>query len=54
MPDAERLDPALLPKREGDKETQLDQFRNRVKTMELLPQSAVGDLGIPDDGAGVG
>ena len=54
VPDAECLDPALLPEREGNKEAQLDQFRNREKTMELLPQRAVGDLGIPDDSAGVG
>jgi hypothetical protein len=54
VPDAEGLDPPLLPEGERDEEAQLDELRNREEPVELLPQRLVGDVGIPDDRARVG
>ncbi len=53
MVDAKRFDPALLSQGERDEKTQFDQFGNGEVLMELLPKSIVGDLGVPDDGAGI-
>ena len=54
VPDAERLDPALLPQGERDEEPELDELGNCEVLVEPLPESVVGDLRIPDDGARVG
>ena len=54
MPDAERLDPPLLPQGERDEEPEFDQFGDGEVLMEPLPQEFVGDLRVPDDGARVG
>ncbi len=54
MPDAERLDPPLLPQGESDEEPELDQFGNGEVLVEPLPEGFVRDLRIPDDGARVG
>ena len=51
---AERLDPALLSQCESDEEAELDQLRNGEVLVEPFPEGVVGDLGIPNDGAGVG
>ena len=53
MPDTERLDPALLPERQRDEESQLDELRHREVLVELRPQSLVRNLGVPDDRAGI-
>ena len=37
MPDAERLDPALLPEGERDEEPELDELGNGEVPVELLP-----------------
>jgi hypothetical protein len=50
----QRLDPSLLPEGEADEETELDQLRVGKVCVQLLPESFVGDGGVPDDGAGVG
>jgi hypothetical protein len=52
--DAQGFYPALLAQSETNKKTQLHQFRNREMLIELLPQSIVGDIGIPGDRAGIG
>ena len=54
MSDAQGLDPPLLPQRERDEEAEFDQFRDREVPVQPLPEGVVRDLGIPDDGAGVG
>ena len=54
MPDAERLDPALLSERERDEEAELDELRHREVLVQLRPQRVVCDVGIPDDRAGIG
>ena len=54
MPDAERLDPSLLPRGKRDEEPEFDQFGDGEKVVEPLPKRLVGDLGIPEDGACVG
>ncbi len=51
---AERLDPALLPQRKRDEEAEFDQLGDCEVAVEPLPEGVVGDLRIPDDGAGVG
>ena len=51
--DAQRLDPPLLPKGQGDEEAQLHQLGNREVLVKLRPERVVGDPGVPDDGAGV-
>lgn len=51
--DVEGLDPSLLPAGEGDEEAQFDQFGVGEMLVELLPQSVVGDGGVPQDGARV-
>ena len=52
--DAEGFDPTLLSKSEPDEKTQLDQFRGREVLVQSFPQSIVGDIGVPGDGAGIG
>ena len=54
MPDAERLDPPLLPQGQCDEEPELDELGNREVRVELFPQRIVGDLRIPDDRARIG
>ncbi len=54
MPDAERLDPPLLPERQRDEEPEFDQLGNREVPVEILPEGVVRNLCVPDDGAGVG
>src|SRR4051812_15953394 len=54
VPDAERLDPALLAEGQRDEEAQLHQLRDAEVLMQLRPQRVVGNVGIPDDRAGVG
>jgi hypothetical protein len=54
VPDAQRLDPPLLPEGERDEEPKLDQLRDGEVPVEPLPERVVGDLRVPDDGAGVG
>ena len=54
MPDAQRLDPALLAAGEGDEKAELDELSLAEMRMQLLPKHVVGDPGVPDDGARVG
>ena len=54
VPDAERLDPALLTERERDEEPELDELGHGEMLVEPLPERVVGDLRIPNDGARVG
>ena len=54
MPDAERLDPSLLPEGEGDEEPELDELGHGEVLVEPLPERGVSDLRIPNDGARVG
>src|ERR1041384_364216 len=54
MADAERLDPALLPERQCDEKAELDQLRDAEVLVQFCPQRVVGDIGVPDDGAGIG
>jgi radical SAM superfamily enzyme YgiQ (UPF0313 family) len=44
VPDAQSLDPPLLPEREPDKETELDQLGGREVPVEFGPERVVGDL----------
>jgi hypothetical protein len=48
--DAERLDPALLPQREGDEEAKLDELGLAEVPVQRLPQRIIGEICIPDDG----
>jgi hypothetical protein len=52
--DAEGLDPALLTEGEADEEAQLDQLLGGEAGVKALPESVVGDGGVPHDGAGPG
>ena len=52
--DAQRLDPALLPEREPDEKSQFREFRHAEMVVQLFPERIVGDIRVPDDGAGVG
>ncbi len=54
VPDAERLDPPLLPRGKRDEEPEFDQFWDCEVVVEPLPKRVVGDLRIPEDGACVG
>ena len=51
--DSQRLDPALLATRQSDEEPELDKFRLGEVLMELRPESLIGEIGIPENGAGV-
>jgi hypothetical protein len=53
VPDAERLDPPLLPAGQRDEEAELDELLLGEVLVELAPQLVVCDLRVPDDGAGV-
>ena len=53
MADPQRLDPSLLAARQSDKEPQLDQLRIGEVGMEVRPERIVGEVRVPDDGAGV-
>jgi hypothetical protein len=52
--DAQRLDPALLAAGEGDEKAELDELSLAEVLVQLLPESVVGDPGVPDDRARVG
>ena len=52
--DAKGFDPALLAERQRDKKAQLDQLGDREVPMQFLPQSVVGNVGVPRDRAGIG
>jgi hypothetical protein len=51
--DAQRLDPALLAAGEGDEKAELDQLSLAEVLVQLLPESIVGDAGVPDNRARV-
>jgi hypothetical protein len=51
--DPQRLDPSLLAAGQGDEESQFDQFRFGEVGMEVRPESVVGEVRVPDDGAGI-
>jgi hypothetical protein len=51
--DAECLDPALLAARQGDEEAELDQLILAEMLVQPRPELVIGDIGVPDDGAGV-
>ena len=53
MADAERLDPALLTQCQRDEKPQLHKLGIGEMLVQLSPQSVVGNVGIPDDRAGV-
>jgi hypothetical protein len=44
VPDAERLDPSLLPQGQRDEEPELDELGNGDMRVEPLPQRVVGEL----------
>ena len=50
--DAESFDPLLLAEGDGDEVAKLDEFGLGEVLVELNPQGVVGEIGIPDDGAG--
>jgi hypothetical protein len=52
--DAECFDPALLSKRQRDKKSKLNQLGDREVSVQLFPQSIVGNVGVPRNRAGVG
>src|SRR6266540_2709324 len=52
MPDPERLDPPLLPERQRDEEPQLHQLRLAEVPVQPRPERIVGEVRVPDDGAG--
>jgi hypothetical protein len=52
--DAKRLDPALLAEREADEEAELNELGIGEVLVQLRPQRIVSEVGVPDDGAGVG
>ena len=54
VPDAERLDPPLLPQGERDEEAELDELGHGEEPVEPRPQRVIGDLGVPDDRTRVG
>ena len=54
VPDAQRLDPALLAARQRDEEPKLHQLRLAEVPVQPLPERVVGDSSVPDDGARVG
>jgi hypothetical protein len=49
--DAECLDPALLPQREGNEEAELDELGFAEVPVERLPQRVISEIRVPDDGA---
>ena len=51
--DVKSLDPTLLAAGQRDEEAKLDKLGRGEVLMELLPQCVVGEVGIPQDGAGV-
>ncbi len=51
--DAQGLDPALLAAGQRAEEAELDELGLGAMLMELAPQCVVGDVGVPQDGAGV-
>ena len=53
MADTQCLDPALLAERQRYEKSQLDELGIREVTVQLLPQGLIGNIGIPDDRAGV-
>lgn len=53
MANTEGFDPTLLPAGQGNEEPQLDQFRFCEVPVQLFPQLVIGDVGIPQNGAGV-
>lgn len=53
MANPEGLDPALLTASEGDEEAQLHELGLCEMAMEVGPELVVGDVGIPENGAGV-
>jgi hypothetical protein len=53
VPDAEGLDPALLPVRERHEVAELDDLLLAEVQPQPLPQGVVRALGIPDQRAGV-
>jgi hypothetical protein len=53
VPDAERLDPALLAVGEGDEIAELDELLLAEVQTQTLPQRVVGAVGVPDDRARV-
>jgi len=52
--DAKSFDPALLAERQRDEKSQLDQLGDREMPVQFLPQSIVGNVGVPRDRAGIG
>ena len=53
MANPEGLDPALLTAGEGDEEAELHQLWFGEVVMKVGPELVVGDVGVPEDGAGV-
>jgi hypothetical protein len=53
MADTQCLDPALLAERQRYEKTELDELGNREVAVQLLPEGRIGNIGIPDDRAGV-
>jgi hypothetical protein len=54
MADAKGFDPTLLAESQRDEKSQFDQFGIREMAVQLFPKRSIGDVGIPDDCAGVG
>jgi len=53
MADTQCLDPALLAERQRYEKPQLDELGIREVAVQLIPECLIGNIGIPDDRAGV-
>lgn len=51
--DTQCFDPALLTERQRYEKPELDELGNREVAVQLLPEGLIGNIGIPDDRAGV-